>query len=246
MIMKDSRTQYEYDAVTLFRASNTATLSTLSKSTNGYPFGSFVTFSSNSNRDFLIYASDIAEHTKNVINDARSCVTLCSVNHAADKQTSARLSLIGDLIRVPDIELPTCQARFFKFLPDSKKYSRIHGFKFYKLKIIKARWIGGFGDIGWLDTTHWTAEIPKWHKNEISMIEHMNQDHSNVICSALNGKFDVVDPSAQMLALSTDGYYILSADQQYFIQFDEPCYSENSVRNALIKQAKLYRAFELS
>ena len=244
--MKDSNAKYEFDAVTLFRSSNTATLSTLSKSTQDYPFGSFVTFSSNSNRNLFIYASDIAEHTKNILNDSRACVTMHSVNDSADKQASARLSLIGDLIRVPDEDTPLCQARFLKFLPDSKKYSRIHGFKFYKLDIIKARWIGGFGDIGWLDTAHWTAAIPKWQKNEASMIEHMNQDHSNVICSALNAKFDHVDPNAQMLALCTDGYYILSAGRQYFIQFDEPCYSEKSVRDALIKQAKSYRAFELS
>ena len=130
-------------------------------------------------------------------------------------------------------------------MPDSIKYSRIHGFKFYKLEILKVRLIGGFGHIGWLDTAHWKAEIPQWQKNEAAMIEHMNQDHSNVICSALNAMFDHKDPNAKMLALCTDGYYILSAGRQYFVQFDEPCYSDKSVRDALIKQAEAYRAFEL-
>ena len=94
--MKASKADYELNAVALFRSSNTAVLSTLSKSTNDYPFGSFVTFASNNNRDLFIYASDIAEHTKNILNDTRACVTICSVNKDGDKQTSARLSLIGD------------------------------------------------------------------------------------------------------------------------------------------------------
>ena len=244
--MNPFNTQYELDAVNLFRSSNAAILSTLSKSTDGYPFGSFVTFISHSNRELLIYVSDIAEHTKNINSDPRGCVTISSVNLNGDKQTSARLSLIGDLIKIPSKEVQSCQARFVKFLPESESYSHIHGFHLYKLKILKARWIGGFGQIGWLDTTHWTASVPEWNNAEEAMIEHMNQDHSNVVCSALNGVFNITDPNAKMLALCVDGYYIVSAETQFFMPFDEPCYSEKSVRAALIRQAKAYRAFEVT
>ena len=243
--MNTSKIQYELNAVNLFRSSNTAILSTLSKSTDDYPFGSFVTFVSNSNRELFIYASDIAEHTKNILNDSRACVTISSVNNDGDKQASARLSLMGDLTRVAKDEVKNYQSRFFKFLPESERYSHIHGFHLYRLTILKARWIGGFGAIGWLDTTHWTAAVPDWQSGEESMIEHMNEDHSNVVCSALNGMFDIIDPKAQMLALCTDGYYILSAEGQFFIPFHQPCYSETDVRAALIKQAKAYRAFEV-
>ena len=243
--MNTSNTQYELDAVNLFRSSNTAILSTLSKSTDGYPFGSFVTTVSHSNRELFIYASDIAEHTKNILNDSKACVTLSSVNDQGDKQASSRLSLMGDLTKISSEDIQNCQARFFKFLPESEKYSYIHGFHFYRLKILKARWIGGFGQIGWLDTTHWVAPAPDWHNGEKAMIAHMNQDHSNVICSALNGVFNIVDPNAKMLALCIDGYYILSTDAQFFVPFLEPCYSEKNVRTALVKQAKAYRAFEL-
>ena len=77
------------------------------------------------------------------------------------------------------------------------------------------------------------------------MIEHMNQDHSNVIGSALKGVFDITDAKAKMMALCIDGYYILSSNIQYFIPFHEPCYTKKSVREALIIQAKLYRMHEL-
>lgn len=244
--MQTSSTDYELNAVHLFRSSNTAILSTLSKSTDNYPFGSFVTFVSHSNRALFIYASDIAEHTKNIASDSRACVTISSVKDHGDKQASARLSLMGDFIQLASEELLSCQNRFFKFLPESEGYSQMHGFNWYRLNVLKARWIGGFGEIGWLDTTHWTATVPKWHSGEASMIEHMNQDHSNVICSALHGVFSISDPKAQMLALCTDGYYIVSAGRQFFIPFQLPCYSETAVRTALIEQAKAYRAFELN
>jgi len=244
--MNTSKTNYELNAVNLFRSSNTAILSTLSKSTDDYPFGSFVTFVSNSNRELFIYASDIAEHTKNILNDSRACVTISSVNEDGDKQASARLSLMGDLTQVTRQEAQNCQHRFFKFLPESESYSHMHGFNLYRLKILKARWIGGFGEIGWLDTTHWTTPIAQWHSGEESMIKHMNEDHSNIICSVLNGIFDTIDAKAKMLAICIDGYYIRSAESQFFIPFHQPCYSETDVRTALIKQARAYRAFELS
>ena len=78
----------------------------------------------------------------------------------------------------------------------------MHGFNFYKLSIIKARWIGGFGEIAWLDTSNWTREVPKWGKNEKEMINHMNEDHQNVIASALNQKFAIQDEKSKILAIS--------------------------------------------
>ena len=97
-----------------------------------------------------------------------------------------------------------------KFLPKSAAYSLMHGFNFYKLSIIKARWIGGFGEIAWLDTTNWISQIPKWAKNEQSMIDHMNQDHKNVVISALHKNFSIKDKKAEIFSMCTDGYYITS------------------------------------
>ncbi|MDG0968719.1 MAG: DUF2470 domain-containing protein [Porticoccaceae bacterium] len=243
--MNDTKTSFELEAVDLFRSSETAILSTLSKSTNSYPFGSFTTYATSYNRDLFIYASDIAEHTKNILHDSRACVTITSVTTDGDKQTSPRLSLIGDLVPVNNQDTKKCETRFLKFLPESERYSQIHGFNFYQLKIVKARWIGGFGRIAWLNNHHWTVENPSWGKNESAMVEHMNQDHCNVIGSALNAKFGISDPDAEMIAICTDGYYIKSKTKRYFIGFDQPCYSQETVRSALVKQAHAYRSYEL-
>ena len=243
--MTNKKAHYEINAVRLFRSSDTAVLSTISKSSDSYPFGSFVTFSSSTHRELVIYASDIAEHTKNILHDSRACATIFSVANNGDKQASARLSLIGDLVKVRADDYKSYESRFIKFLPESEEYSRMHGFNFYKLNIKKARWIGGFGQIGWLDIAGWTTKIPVWKKDELAMIKHMNDDHRNVICSALNANFGIADQSAKMLALCTDGYFVLSKDQRYFVAFEKPCYSSGAVRAALVTHAKAYRSFEL-
>ena len=152
---------------------------------------------------------------------------------------------MGDLKKVPKDDLDDCQERFVKFLPESKKYSSMHDFKFYKLEISRVRWIGGFGDIAWINPKNWKDDSPKWSKNEKMMIDHMNDDHANVIQSALHAQHDIKDKKALMIALTIDGYYVKSKEKIYFISFDAPVFKALDYRKTLVKQAKDYRSFEL-
>ena len=238
------RKKYELDAVHLYRTTNAAILSTMSNKYEGYPFGSFITYVSDRNRTLFMYTSDIAQHTKNLKSNPKACVTLFKLDTDYDKQNSSRLTLMGDLKTVSNEELDDCQNRFVKFLPESKKYSSMHDFKFYKLVISRVRWIGGFGDIAWLNPKNWNDEKPKWSKNETMMIDHMNEDHSNVIQSALNAQYGIKDKKAQMIALTIDGYYISSKENIYFINFDKPVIKALDYRKILVKQAKEYRSYE--
>ena len=152
---------------------------------------------------------------------------------------------MGDLKDVPVDDLDECQERFIKFLPESKKYSSMHDFKFYKLEISRIRWIGGFGDIAWLNPKNWQDDLPKWAKNEKMMIDHMNDDHANVLQSALHAQHGIKDKNVSMIALTIDGYYVKSKENLYFISFDAPVFKPIDYRKVLVKQAKDYRSFEL-
>ena len=237
--------KYELEAVNLYRSTNAAILSTMSKKYEGYPFGSFITYVSDKNRTLLMYTSDIAQHTKNLKTNSKACVTLFKLDTEYDKQNSSRLTLMGDLKDVPVDDLDECQERFIKFLPESKKYSSMHDFKFYKLEISRIRWIGGFGDIAWLNPKNWQDDLPKWAKNEKMMIDHMNDDHANVLQSALHAQHGIKDKNVSMIALTIDGYYVKSKENLYFISFDAPVFKPIDYRKVLVKQAKDYRSFEL-
>ena len=77
---------YEISAVNLLRSSSSGILSTLSKSFKGYPFGSYVTFITGPDRSIYIYASTLAQHTKNLYQDSRACITLSKEKKDDDKQ----------------------------------------------------------------------------------------------------------------------------------------------------------------
>jgi len=210
--------EYEKLAINLMRNCREGVLSTVSKKYEGYPFGSFVTFISGADRSIIFYASDIAQHTINLKNNSKACITLFNLSEG-DKQDSARLSLLGDVKKIEE-DIDEISRQFIEFFPESSQYSNMHDFNFYKLNISQVRWIGGFGKIAWLSSTNWNPTKPKWLKQENSMVKHMNEDHSNSIVSTLNAKLGIKDKRAKMLRLTMDGYYVSSKSKIYFVDFN--------------------------
>ena len=235
--------EYERLAINLMRNCREGVLSTVSKKYEGYPFGSFVTFISGADRSIIFYASDIAQHTINLKNNSKACITLFNLSKG-DKQDSARLSLLGDVKKIEE-DIDEISRQFIEFFPESSQYSNMHDFNFYKLNISQVRWIGGFGKIAWLSSTNWNPTKPKWLKQENSMVKHMNEDHSNSIVSTLNAKLGIKDKRAKMLRLTMDGYYVSSKNKIYFVDFNLPCFTVKQYRDKLVEQAKEYRDFEL-
>ena len=242
--MKTDLESMEDNAVKLYRNKLHGILSTISKIKDDYPFGSFVTYVPSRCRTVYLYLSDLAEHTENLHYKSKSCLTIFRSNDDGDIQNSERLTLVGDLVPVPENDLDDCSKRFYAILPDSKKYSKMHDFKFYQLSIKCARWIGGFGKIAWLDEGKWSDINPEWHGNEDRIITHMNKDHGNTIYSSLNAQHGIQDQTARMSFISIDGYYVKSENNFYFIQFSHPCLTMTEFKDTLINLAKKYRSFE--
>ena len=243
--MKNDLKKYDYEASMLFRSCHSGILSTISKVRGDYPFGSFVTYVSASNRTVYLYLSDIAEHTKNLNHKSKSCITIFKMNSEGDKQNSKRLTLMGDLKLVSDGDIKDCRNRFYTLLPDSKSYSDMHNFRFYQLEIISARWIGGFGKISWLENKNWNNKKPQWYNRASDIINHMNEDHSNSICSSLNAQYNVKDINAKISIINIDGYYIVSDNISYFIRFPQVCNTLKDYKNTLVGLAKTYHSFEI-
>ena len=234
---------YEKNAAALLRESNEGVLSTMSKKFEGYPFGSFTTYTTDRNRSVIIYASRLAQHTKNLLHDSKASLTIYNLKKSGDQQDSQRLTLLGDLVKADNQN--DCKERFSLFLPHSVNYHKMHDFCFYKLLINQVRWIGGFGQIAWLKPEHWKDDKPKWLEREHSIISHMNDDHSNSIISTLNAQLSIKDSKAKMVAINTDGYYVESGDKLLFLRFNKCCTNLKDFKDELVKQAHQNREYEL-
>ena len=91
-----------------------------------------------------------------------------------------------------------------------------------------------------------SIKIPEW-LSEISkdVIEHMNKDHSNSIVSTLHAQHGIKDKDAKMSKLEVNGYFTVSNEKLYFIDFENTCKSMGQYKNELIRNAKKYRNYEL-
>ena len=239
--------EYNYNSIQLFRTSNDGILSTISKRHQDYPFGSFITYVTGRDRSIYFYLSDIAEHTKNLKNNNKACLTISKKIKLGDKQNSQRLTIIGNLSELDKEEFESCENRYYSFFLESKEYSKFHSFNFYKLEPISARWIGGFGKICWLEIDEWIKNENhiEWKKNEDKIIQHMNTDHHNTIVSSLVSQNQIIDHAAKTIFLTKDGYYAKTNKGIFFVQFDNCTKTEQDYRKELVILAKRYRDKEI-
>lgn len=229
------------NARTLLRQSELGVLSTHSKANEGYPFGSVSTYMSTVNGDAVFYISDLAQHTKNLLENSKMCLTVFSGSEGTkaseeDPNAGARLSLLGNAKRLDQQELAATQHRFFKLYPESRAYQGTHDFQFFKLNTERVRFIGGFGDINWISHDAWTLPTPQWLSNEASMVQHMNEDHEDAMQLMCQHLYGLNTNHVEMLTLTPDGCFLRADNgKPIFVAFDELVHSGQDVRQQLVK-----------
>ena len=91
-MQSDNLQQHIFNARALLRQQHSGVLSTLSLSLKGYPFGSVTPYWMTEQGSLVLYASDIAQHSRNMQADAK--VSLCVFDGAQDdSQANARVTV---------------------------------------------------------------------------------------------------------------------------------------------------------
>lgn len=220
----------------LLNSQKVGVLSTHSVDVEGYPFGSIVPFVLDYQGEPTVLISDIAQHTRNIKTDKRVSLTVFDKD-AEDSQASARLTWIGDaeLIDQGDADI---RARYLRYFPSAESYFETHDFAFYHIRLQRARFIGGFGQIYWLEPDLLLVENP-FRKSEGGIIDHMNRDHHEALkhyCKVLKG-IDVV--SVTMTGIDSDGFDMLADKRKVRIDFEAPIHTVEAARAILVKLARL-------
>jgi len=123
-------------------------LSTHSAKHAGYPYGSVAPYVVNHQGMPVILISSLAEHTKNIAHNAH--VSLLAFSDEGDLQANARLTLLAKAEQT-DKQDDLLRARYLRYLPQAESYFDAHDFSFYTLYITQARYIAGFGKMGWVE-----------------------------------------------------------------------------------------------
>jgi heme oxygenase (biliverdin-IX-beta and delta-forming) len=137
----------------LLAAESVGVLSTISVHRPGFPYGSVTPYALAVDGAPLLLLSRLAAHTKNLAADPRASLFVGDRSAAEDPQAGARISLLGQLSPVPEVDRPDARVRYLAAWPRAADYLALGDFFFWRLHIEEARLIAGFGEIRWLDGT---------------------------------------------------------------------------------------------
>ncbi len=165
-------------ARTMVAQLSTGTLCTLALEPAGYPYGSFVTVAFERGHPvFLI--SELAEHTKNLREDARASLLLAQ-GGADDPLANGRVTLVGECRPVADPEV--ARAAYLERHPNAEYYADFKDFNFWRLEVASVRYIGGYGRMSWVGVADWlAAESDPVAPFAEEIIAHMNDDHTDAL-----------------------------------------------------------------
>lgn len=186
-------------------------LATLSAdpATEGYPFGSILPFALTPEGAPIVLLAGIAQHTRNLKRDPR-CSLLVHEPAAAggDPQAGWRVTLLG---RMRPIEADEgLHARYCERVPGAEAYLETHDFAYWRLDLERVRWIGGFGEISWIEARE-VLRDPRGAgvgAAAAAIVGHMNEDHEAAllaICEAFRGRRPA---AARKVDLDRAGFFV--------------------------------------
>lgn len=219
----------------LLNQQSVGVLSTQSVDLEGYPFGSIVPYTLNYDGEPVMLISDLAQHTRNIKGNNKVSLTVFD-RYADDPQAGARLTWIGDaeLINQADAEI---RSRYLHYFPPAESYFETHDFSFYSIHLRRARFIGGFGQIYWVEQDDMRLENP-FRKAETGIVKHMNEDHQKALrhyCTAIKG---IEVQAVTMTGIDSEGFDLLADGRKLRIDFDAPIRTVEEARATLAKLAR--------
>lgn len=228
------------DARALLLERKAGVLATLSLDVAGFPFGSLVPYCLDRRGTPLILIADIAQHTRNLLADPRLSLTVAQEATAGDVQEKARLTYLA---RAVPLEAPVEDAagRYYRCFPWSRDYHRTHGFSFFRLEPIRLRYIGGFGDIRWIEPAAFTLPNPFSREQESAIVEHMNADHQEAMrgyCRHFKGLACDDDQEVHLAGIDAEGFDLLLERRLLRLSFDEPVATPGEARQRLVAMAR--------
>jgi heme iron utilization protein len=143
----------------LLAAEGQGVLATLSARRNGWPFASVSPYALSERGEPLLLMSDLAEHTRNIRADSRASLLVQDSAALADPQAGSRLTLLGRVEPLEPDEAAAGQARYQERHPQSAAYFAMADFHLYVLRLTEARFVSGFGDMGWLSADRLRREL---------------------------------------------------------------------------------------
>src|SRR5664279_359447 len=147
-------------ARTLMHSGRIGSLSTLSRKQPGFPFGSLMPYGLDGQGRPIFLISTMAMHTQNLQADPRASLLVTQPDASGDPLGASRVTLIGNVLKVPQPELPEVRRLYLERYADSKYWVDFEDFSFYRMEVVDVYFVGGFGVMGWVSAAEYDRGQP--------------------------------------------------------------------------------------
>lgn len=235
---------------TLLQQERNAVLCTISKKIEGWPFGSIAPYALTSAGEPIILISEIAEHTRNLRADARVSLITQDSDAIKDPQAGARVTLLGYAMPVPRLHLEDASRRYLQLFPNSASFFDAHDFTLFQIKVSKVRFIGGFGEIYWLEGHELIAPIADSTADPLAphaemICNHMNEDHADALRMYAAAFAETQAESARMIYVDSNGFDMIAlaggTHKHLRIDFPSPVTTTEEVRAVMVEMVRRAR-----
>src|SRR5208337_940168 len=195
-------------ARTLMHVGRIGSLSTLSRKQPGFPFGSLMPYSLDDQGRPVFLISTMAMHTQNLQADPRASLFVTEPGANGDPLGSSRVTLIGNVVRIPEPDLAAARTVYLTRYADSKYWVDFEDFFFYRMDVLDVYYVGGFGVMGWVAASEYLqAQSDPLAEHKSDIMQHMNADPDALILLAK--RFAGIDAQeAGMTSVDRLGFHV--------------------------------------
>jgi putative heme iron utilization protein len=194
---------------TLVLLHSVATLSTVSRRLEGFPFGSLMPYALDPQGRPIFLISNMAMHTQNLRADPRASLFVGQAAADGDALGAARATLVGSAEPVSADELASVRELYLARHENSRYWVDFQDFHFFRLEIVDVYYVGGFGVMGWVPAEEYAAAaVDPLSDAAPGILAHMNADHvdSMILLARHYAGLEAVE--AEMTAVDRLGFHL--------------------------------------
>jgi putative heme iron utilization protein len=196
-------------ARTLMHPGRIGSLSTLSRKQPGFPFGSLMPYALDGQGHPVFLISTMAMHTQNLEADPRASLFVTEPGTSGDPLGSSRVTLIGNVVRIPEPELADARTLYLSRYLDSKYWVDFDDFFFYRMDVLDVYYVGGFGVMGWVGASDYSqAQSDPLAEQKSGIMRHMNADHKDALVLLAKRFAGIEAQEAEMTSVDRLGFHV--------------------------------------
>ncbi|MFY9911299.1 MAG: DUF2470 domain-containing protein [Candidatus Sulfotelmatobacter sp.] len=196
-------------ARTLMHVGRIGSLSTLSRKQPGFPFGSVMPYALDAGGRPIFLISTMAMHTQNLQADPRASLLVTQPDAGGDPLGASRVTLIGDVPKIPEAETPEARKTYLERYANSKYWVDFEDFSFYRMNVLDVYYVGGFGVMGWVQASDYVPARPDPLADSAgAILEHMNADHNDALVLLARVLAGLEAEEASMTAVDRLGFHL--------------------------------------